>query len=143
MMYPFLTLDDIQAQAEALRIAMDKAGACLTDEQAAEAKELYPLWAADTAYVVGDKRRSADKLWKCLQAHTSQAEWEPENAPALWAEIAPAGEYREIKDNMLPTEAFALDEIGWYGEKTNLYKSKMAGNTYTPVTYPDGWEAVT
>ena len=27
------------------------------------------------------------KLWRCLQAHTSQEGWEPENAAALWEEI--------------------------------------------------------
>lgn len=27
------------------------------------------------------------RLWRCLQAHTSQDGWEPENAPALWEEI--------------------------------------------------------
>ena len=60
--------------------------------------------------------------------------------PALWVEIAPAGEYREIKDNMLPTEAFALGEIGWYKVKTDLYKSLIPNNVYTPVAYPAGWE---
>ena len=27
------------------------------------------------------------KLWRCLQAHTAQTGWEPENAASLWTEI--------------------------------------------------------
>ena len=27
------------------------------------------------------------KLWRCLQAHTAQTGWEPENAASLWAQI--------------------------------------------------------
>jgi hypothetical protein len=85
-------------------------------------------------------RRDEGKLYRCIQAHTTQAEWKPALVPALWVEIAPAGEYREIKENMLSTEAFALGEIGWYKVKTDLYKSLIPNNVYTPVTYPAGWE---
>ena len=131
-----------RAEALAIRASMDKAGTHLTDEQAKESKAMYRPWLSDTTYAAGDMRQSADTLWKCLQAHTSQVGWEPENTPALWVEVAPAGEYREIKDGMLPTEAFALGEIGWWQTKTNLYRSLIAANTYTPVSYPAGWEQV-
>ena len=135
--------NDILAQAQAIRNAMGKVTATLTDEQAIEVKELYPLWATDTAYAVDTIVRYEDKLYRCLQAHTSQANWTPNATPALWVEVAPPNEYREIKDNMLPTEAFALDEIGWYKSKDNLWLSLIPANTYTPETYPAGWEKVT
>lgn len=135
--------NDILEQARAIRGSMNKVTSTLNDEQALEVKELYQLWEVDTAYIVGDVRRHGDKLFRCLQAHTSQADWTPDVSLALWVEIAPVGEYREIKDNMLPTEAFALDEIGWYKSKDNLWKSLIPANTYTPETYPSGWEKVT
>lgn len=135
--------NDILEQAQAIRTAMDTAGSVLTDEQAIEVKELYQLWAVGVDYAVDDVRRHNGKLFRCLQAHTSQADWTPDAVPALWVEIAAAGEYREIKENMLSTEAFALGEIGWYQTKDNLYKSLIAANVYTPDTYPDGWEKVT
>ena len=134
--------NDILEQAQAIRNSMTKVTSTLTDEQALEVKELYQLWEVDTAYAVDDVRRYNDKLFRCLQAHTSQADWTPDAVPALWVEIAPKGEYREIKDGMLSTEAFALGEIGWYKEKDNLYKSLIAANVYTPDTYPSGWEKV-
>lgn len=121
---------------------IEAVGEILTDDQALDNQLIYPTWSADTAYATGDRVRSTEKLWKCLQGHTSQEGWEPEATPAMWVEIAKAGEYREIKDGMLPTEAFALDEIGWYKTKDNLYKSLIANNNYTPDTYAAGWEKV-
>lgn len=47
----------------------------------------YPEWAADTVYAVGYKVKRNGKLWRVVQAHTSQAGWEPENAASLWEQI--------------------------------------------------------
>lgn len=134
---------DVLEQAKAIREAMGKVTATLTDEQALEVKELYPLWAVDTYYTVDYVVRHNSKLYRCLQSHTSLNAWPPDATPALWVEVAAPNEYREIKDNMLSTEAFALGEVGWYKEKDNLWKSLIPDNTYTPETYPAGWEQVT
>lgn len=119
-----------------------KLRAAATDDEALEIEHLFPLWHSDEDYVAGDRVRWNGKLWKCITSHTSQTGWSPDEAPALWVEIAAPGEYREIKEGMLPTEAFALDEIGWWKVKTDLYRSKIPANTYTPESYPAGWEAV-
>lgn len=100
----------------------------------------YATWKVDTAYVVNDRFRYGNKLYRVLQSHTSQSGWTPDLTPALYVEIALPGEYREIKDGMLPTEAFSLNEIGWWQTEGNLYKSLIANNVYTPVSYPMGWE---
>ena len=57
------------------------------DQTALRMVEFYPAWATDTAYLAGYKVQYGGKLWRCLQAHTSQTGWEPENVPALWEEI--------------------------------------------------------
>ena len=133
---------DVVEQAQAKHNAMVNAGAMLTDEQALEVIDLYDEWKPDVAYEVDNRVRYEEKLYKCLQAHTSQSDWMPTATPALWVEIAAPGEYREIKDNMLPTEAFAKGEIGWWKTKDNLYESLFDGNVYTPDSYPDGWQKV-
>ena len=125
-----------------LRAALMDFAQSVDDEKACKYPSLFEAWRAGTAYAIGDRREYADKLWRCLQAHTSQDGWEPEKVPALWAEAAAPGEYREIKANMLSTEAFAKGEIGWYGSRDKLYKSLIDANVYTPETYPAGWEAV-
>lgn len=134
--------NDILQQAQAIRADMTKVTATLTYEQALELTTLYPFWVTNTAYTVDTIIRYDGELYSCVQAHTSQADWTPPTVPALWVKIAAPSEYREIKDAMLPTEAFALGEIGWYKTEDNLYKSLIANNVYTPEAYPLGWEKV-
>ena len=57
------------------------------DQTAYRMREFYPEWAADTTYPVGYKVQYSGKLWKVIQAHTSQTGWEPENAASLWEGI--------------------------------------------------------
>lgn len=57
------------------------------DNTALRMREFYPEWASDTGYNAGFKVRRGGKLWRVVQAHTSQAGWEPENAASLWTEI--------------------------------------------------------
>lgn len=134
--------NDILEQAKAIRNSMNTVTANLTDEEALAVMDLYLPWKVGETYKVGDMRRDEGKLFRCLQDHTSQADWKPSLVPALWVEIAAPGEYREIKDGMLSTEAFAKDEIGWYQTKDNLWKSLIDNNVWTPEAYPAGWEKV-
>lgn len=57
------------------------------DNTALRMLEFYPEWAAGVDYPAGYKVQSGGKLCRCLQAHTSQSGWEPENASSLWAYI--------------------------------------------------------
>lgn len=57
----------------------------LPDDIAEQVTNLFHPWAPDTAYIVGDRRKYNGKLYKCIQAHTSQEGWEPPNTPSLWA----------------------------------------------------------
>ena len=56
------------------------------DQTALRMVEYYP--APDAAsYAAGDRIQYNGKLYKCLQAHTAQADWNPVDAPSLWAEV--------------------------------------------------------
>jgi predicted carbohydrate-binding protein with CBM5 and CBM33 domain len=44
-------------------------------------------WAAGTAYKPGDVVTYNGVSYRCLQAHTAIAGWEPPNVPALWARV--------------------------------------------------------
>lgn len=57
------------------------------DRTALRMAEFYPEWESGQAYTAGYKAQNNGKLWRCLQAHTSQDGWEPENAASLWEEI--------------------------------------------------------
>ena len=59
----------------------------IADDIALRMVEFYPEWASGVAYTAGYRIQRSGKLWRCLQAHTAQTGWEPENAASLWTEI--------------------------------------------------------
>ena len=123
--------------AQKLRAAMDIAGAKLDDATALDAMALYPLWKTDVAYAIGQRVRYGDKLYKCVQAHTSQGDWMPSATPALWVRVS----VEEWPEWVQPTGAHDAyntgDKVTYNGEH---YISTIDGNTYSPEAYPVGWE---
>lgn len=95
-----------------LRELIEKASTSLADGDALEAVELFPAWAAGVAYAVGQRIQYNGKLFKCVQAHTSQADWTPEATPALWTEVAKPGE-GDTPENPIP-----------YNNNMELFKDK-------------------
>ena len=88
-------------KARELRKMIEKASASLGDSDALDAVELFPVWQTDTAYTVGIRVRYGDKLYRCEQAHTSQADWTPDKTPALWTEVTKPGQ-GDTPDNPIP-----------------------------------------
>lgn len=77
------------------REAVEELLPILTDEQAEQVTNLYPTWEAGVAYKVGERVQHGGKLYRCVQAHTSQVGWEPPAVPALWVRTAKEGEIPE------------------------------------------------
>jgi hypothetical protein len=48
---------------------------------------LFPTWAPNVEYSIGDQVSFEGLDYQCRQAHTSQLGWEPPNVYALWARI--------------------------------------------------------
>ena len=58
------------------------------DNTALRMREFYPEWAVGVDYTAAYKVRYGGKLWRCVQAHTSQTGWEPSiDTASLWTEI--------------------------------------------------------
>ena len=79
--------NDILEQAQEIRTSIDNVTGTMADADAAKNPMLFLPWEADTKYAAGDRRRHDGKVYKCLQAHTSQVGWEPPAVPALWVVI--------------------------------------------------------
>ena len=90
-----------RSHALKLRAMIEKAAASLPDEDALEAVELFPVWQTDTAYTVGMRVRDGGELFKCIQSHTSQADWRPSITPALWQKVETPGQ-GDTPDNPIP-----------------------------------------
>lgn len=80
---------EAQAEVQAAAIEVSRMQAqSLTDEQALSVRAIYPQWDGnEIAYTAGFKVLSNNILYKCLQAHTSQADWTPEAATSLWTKV--------------------------------------------------------
>lgn len=99
-------------EARKLRAALLTVAQAADDGSAITIKTFYPAWAADVAYAVGYKVRRDGKLWRCLQAHTSQTGWEPENAASLWEIINEI--HKGTADDPIPYDGNMALENGLY-----------------------------
>ena len=82
--------------------------------------EFYPEWSAGQAYTAGYKAHRGGKLWRCLQAHTAQTGWEPENAASLWTEICES--HDGTKYDPIPYDGnMALQSGKYYTQNNILY----------------------
>lgn len=83
------------------------------DATALRMLEFYPEWASGTAYTAGYKVQHGGKLWRCLQAHTSQTGWEPSTATAsLWEQICET--HDGTKYDPIPYDGNMVLESGKY-----------------------------
>ena len=114
----------------------------LSDEQAYTLRVLFPAFEIDKSYEVGERIIYEDKFYKVIMAHTSQADWTPDVAVSLFAEIPnPSVEYPEFKKPINAETAYMNGyKITFEGNK---YISIIDNNVYSPAEYPQGWELVT
>ena len=77
-----------RAKAKQLRQLIEQLSVTLDDETALTGVELFPMWAIGRAYATGDRVQYNGTLYKCVQAHTSQADWTPGATPALWVAVS-------------------------------------------------------
>ena len=123
--------------AQKLRPYIEKAVISLSDEDALEAINLFPNWSGDgIAYPKDQRVKFEDKLYRCLQAHTSQEGWTPTAAPSLWAKVL-------IPDENVIPEWEQPDSTNPYmkGDKVlfenEVYESAIDNNVWAPNVY--GW----
>lgn len=114
-----------------------------TDTEALNNQTIYPMWVNGKSYIVGEKCQSFNannelKLYKCVQAHTSQSDWKPINVPALFTEIQPAGTIGVWKQPTGAQDAYQLNDLVHFPTITDpIYKSTAANNVWQPLVY--GW----
>lgn len=103
---------------------------------ASEHTELFSPWACPVAYKTGNIRERNGKLYKCLQDHTSQETWTPEDSPSLWVGISdPAEEWPEWSQPVGSTDAYAKGAKVSHNGKH--WTSNVDANVWEPGVY--GW----
>ena len=100
------------------------------DNTALRMVAFYPEWADNAEYTIGYKAQRNGKLWRCIQAHTSQAGWEPENAASLWTEICES--YAGTLEDPIPYSGnMALESGKYYMQDGKIYR--CIRDTVNPV----------
>ena len=128
-----------RAKVCALRALIEKASASLDDTDALGAVELFPLWAAGVDYAADIRVRYGGKLYRCVQAHTAQTDWTPDQTPALWTEVAKPGEIPVWKQPTGAQDAYQRgDKVHYPGKDDTVYISTVDNNVWEPGVY--GWE---
>lgn len=121
-------------RARALRKIIEQAAVSLSDEVAETAAELFPKWEVGKAYSVGDRCRYESLLYKCVQAHTSQADWTPDKVPALFVRTS----VEEWPEWVQPTGAHDAynkgDKVSYHGKH---WICQIDANVYAPGVF--GW----
>ena len=108
------------------------------DNTALRMREFYPVWEAGQDYPEGFKVQRGGALYKALQAHTGQTDWEPENAPSLWTEICES-HAGTLTDPIPYSGNMALESGKYYSQNGVVYLCTR--DTVNPV-YSDLAELV-
>lgn len=100
------------------------------DNTALRMTEFYPEWESGQEYSTGYKVQHDGKLWRCVQAHTSQSTWVPGAAgtESLYARIDE--EHDGTKYDPIPYEGnMALKNGKYYTQGGVLYRcTRDTGN---------------
>lgn len=122
---------ELTAAVNARLAETNQALAKLDDDTALDVLALFPVYQVGKDYEVNDRFRHEDKLYRVLQAHTSQTDWLPENTPALYAEIAKPGEGETPANPIAYNNNMALEQSKYYEQNGIVYVCTR--DTVTPV----------
>ena len=113
----------------------------LSDEEALEVAALYPTWHSKLESgencVLNERLWYDGDLWKVLQTHTPQSDWNPRDAVSLFVRVS----IEEWPEWVQPTgaqDAYRIDAKVSHNEKHWI--SAIDYNTYEPGVY--GWDEV-
>lgn len=107
----------------------------------ADAEALLP-WVAGETVEAGTYRTHNGKTWRALIGHTTQANWEPQLVPALWAEVVAEPEPEEWPAWVQPAGAHDSFALGAkVTHKGKRWISLYPANVWEPSIF--GWQEVT
>lgn len=127
--------------AKKLRPIIEQAMESVDDTIALDAVTLFPAWSGDSVvYPKGARVRYNGVLYKVLTAHTSQADWTPDNASSLFAKVLIPDDVTiypwEQPDS---TNPYAKGDKVTHNGKT--WVSDVDNNVWEPGVF--GWTEVT
>ena len=133
------SLASVQSASAVAFVALCEVGT-LDMVTASEHADLFSPWAYPIAYTVGQLRCYNGKLYRCVQAHTSQADWTPDTAASLWSVAAdPAEEWPAWSQPVGAHDAYSKGAKVSHNGKH--WTSNVDSNVWEPGVY--GWTEYT
>lgn len=129
---------EFEANKKASRVLIRKDE--LTADELLELIDVFDNWKVGLSVTAGERYKHNNQLYEVIQSHTTQADWEPQNVPALFKKVEPEGVLREIPETILATEAFMKGEKGTW--KSKVYESLIDNNVWNPDVHASGWKLV-
>ena len=117
------------------------------DETSLDNQPLFPMWSGDgNEYALDYKVQdfTVDNelaLYKVVQAHTSQPNWNPANVPALFTRI----QLDVVLEWVQPTgaqDAYNIGDQVWFGVETDVYESTVDANVFAPLVVAGQWQLI-
>lgn len=125
--------------ANKYRQRIEQAAASLPDDDAYYTPELFPRWRAGVALDVDVRVCYRDKLYRVVQAHTTQDDWTPDITPALFTEVPRPGEIPVWRQPTGAQDAYMKgDKVRYPDAAGSVWVSLIDANVYAPGVY--GWE---
>lgn len=105
-----------------------------------EHADIFSPWVVDIEYKAKDIVHHTDgKLYRCIQAHTSQPSWPPDKTLSIWTPIGdPTEEWPDWSQPLGAHDAYDLGMKVSFNDKHWI--STINGNIWQPGVY--GWDEV-
>ena len=110
-----------RAQAQSFRAKITGAAAKLTDKEALDSIELFESWSGYRNYVVGDRVRDGENLYRCYNAISANPTWRPSATPAHWERVT-ADEDGTIDNPITSAEGMRYFKDKYYLDGGKIYR---------------------
>jgi len=109
----------------------------LTADEVTAILSLYPAWEPGKQYTeIGELCVHAGVMYKVLQPHIGQADWAPDVAVSLFADVTPEGVIPEWAQPESTNPYMTGDLVTFNGR---VYESTIDNNVWSPEAYEQGW----
>lgn len=115
----------------------------VSDEFALQTIDMFPMYQVGITISAEDITKGFDRyqyegeLYKCIQPHTTQADWTPDKTPALWVKVS-LEEYPEWVQPAGSQDAYSKGDKVTHNNKK--WTSDSDANVWEPGVY--GWTEV-
>jgi hypothetical protein len=104
---------------------------------------LVKEWQPDLQVQIGEHYTHNDNTYVVIQAHTTQADWQPQDVPALFLlkpKVNQGETYPQWVQPVGSHDAYNIgDRVTFEGSN---YESLINGNVWSPTAYPQGWQQI-